>query len=494
MQMPAVSLKKDIFRSDFAVEARSSMPRLAVAKMKWNSSPHPNQIIDIVNMWSEAIDGEPDEGAWSASKEYATEYWSMMSATAVQGAAFLYGLADKLVKSSAIERLIAIMAWPVRPEVIADTVRRFQILSRGEVDPGPAALDLLPGQTTGQAKPKKKAPAARIPRKRKPGSDPVEPSPPVGGEDDDVDVDSDPPLDDEGRGSAPASGSINISDKALLKLLKAVRTKKRRRGSSSDDSDSDSSDSDAQSSRKSRGSYAAFCAKVDKSVARRKYFDFTMLGEKYVEVMLLRDCGMKSAAVKAMYSSFDPVATPQGILAWIALCAKSEKFSRAEVADMLEWYSLVLFTEDSTPMSRATYMKRFMAVKMKKLGQWKSEFERDATMRSKFLVPMVTQVAAAAAAAPPQGGQRGAGAGSQRRQRGSRGGRGKGGQRGTARNALFCYGYADPTKRCMASGACRYSHICASCGPPTAHTAAACLAAGTWVQSRADAAKAAAGM
>ena len=474
--MPVVKLNNDIFRTDFPVEALEVMPRgLHILKMKWAAGSHINQIIDTVNLWSKAIDDEPVALAWTAANEYAGEFWNKMSADAVKGAAFLYGLDTKLVKKKMIAGLIEMMALPVRPMIIADTISRFQLMAKGDADPGQKMIDPLPGQTKPRSHPSP-PPAVieesvvarrRIPKKKKSHDD---------GSDSPVSVsDSDDIVDPK---------SFTMSDKAIQRLIRAAtKSKRQRRRADSDESDTEGSDSDDRPRKRKRSSFASFKSKVDRSVANRTYFDFTMMGEKYQEVMLLQDCGMKATAIKDLYTSFDPVATPQGVLAWITLCVESAKYERAEVADMLAWYALVMFAEGSSPTSRATYMKRFMATKMSMIGQWRSEFERDATLRSKFLISPLPLMSSA----DGTGGGRGNLRGTRKGGKGGKGGKGAG-------PVWICFGYADPLKVCRAKGKCRFTHFCASCGPPVAHTAATCLAAKTWDQAKADIAKAALGM
>ena len=167
----------------------------------------------------------------------------------------------------------------------------------------------------------------------------------------------------------------------------------------------------------------------------------------------------------------------------MALCSESPKYTGVEVGDMLRWYARVMSDPLSSPVSRATYMKVFMAKYMHRLGHWLAEFERDHDMKvTRLHAPQ--PVVATQWSGNPRGG-RGRGTGG----RGSKGGKGAGAA------SRFCYGYCDPLRVCIPrvpGVPCPYLHKCASCG--TAHTAATCKAAGTWDQAKASAAKRACGM
>ena len=274
VQMSAVTLSKDIFRSDFMVAPVPKLHSFRTNMMKWGRDYHINQIIDTVNAWSDAL--PRDNASWSLSAvAMAREFWEKLSADAIKGVGFLYGLDPSKSKRVIVDDLVEIMAMPVRPDYVKDTILRFQAVQAGQADPGPSSLPPIPGQVADQEEDQGASGAGGGSR-----SDPSHQS----AREERKQL---PP----GDGQAP---TLAISSAQLEAILAKIGGRSKRKRRKDDDDSSSDSESDSSDGRRKGKTYESFIRARDSAIARRRFFDPTIMGEAYQEIMVLEDCGLKA--------------------------------------------------------------------------------------------------------------------------------------------------------------------------------------------------------
>ena len=432
-----------IYRVDFPPPTKSmKIPPCETSRLCWGKSdPPPNQLKDITAEIIKGMDGLPSPDApWPVVglQEHYFAYWNRLRVEAVRLAAFLYGCETKGRKDLLIARLIAIRAMLVSPEFLRDWHSRSLLVTAGSADPGPAEGFLVSGADTGSAEttPPPSEKRRKITKKADAASARA-----LHVEEDEEETCTDPVL--VAPTTATAVPQLITLTPAQFNALVASANRPVASGP-------------VQPSTPTvkRNDFDAYMHGIREKVSNRTFTDPTALGDVYLETMELEDSGLHDSTAKALYKPFDPVATPQGVLRWISLCAADEKaYSRIEIADYIKWFSRVFWDKASTPDSRARYMKRFMCTHCAE-PDWPTLMSSDSLLLRNVLHALPPASPHGHTSAPST----------------------------KPASTLYCYAYCDPTKTCNARGRCGFRHVCASCGGP--HTAILCKA---WIQKSADA-------